>query len=187
MHRDAAAKGQEAIRRSTVTVLAQLTFRHPKNLAQLQSDCALLGNSELYSEVVAVHESSELSPRAQHAFSGLFSGSLPTLSAITAASRASTASDGNSDSPPHSARGVHVPSRKGSLDASGGSRAFRRMSSSVRGMFGSMRKALRNQGSEDGGGSIGQHQGLSSASLLPTTAPPPRLISSDSNNRVCVV
>lgn len=131
--------------------------RHPKNLDMLQSDTQLLGTPGLYHEVLAMHDRSETSPRQATMFP-LFSSSLSGIQTASVHSRESSLSDKDS-TPPHSARAVNVPGRKSSHDSS---RAFRRMSSSVRTMFGSMRKMMRNQGGE---------QTDEAASLL--TAPPP--------------
>ena len=154
------------------------TCRHPKNLSTLQSDTQLLGNPSLYHEVLAMHERSETSPRQATMFP-LFSSSLSGIQTASLHSRESSQSDKDS-SPPHSARAVSVPGRKSSHDSS--TRALRRMSSSVKTMFGSMRKLVRNQ----------EHQ-EESAHLL--TAPPPLPLHSgarrdfathDDSRRLCV-
>jgi hypothetical protein len=158
--------------------------RHPRNLATLFSDTALLGNRHLYSEVLALHESSETSPRAQHGLSGRFSGSLPTLSAITYASRASTVSEGGTDSPPPSARGMSVPGRK---SADNSARTFLRMGTSMRSMFASVRKLMRSSAGE-----VEAREGAAgsaSGAFLTTLASPhdTRTLGSSSGRRVCVV
>ena len=147
MHREGA---EDVAYVQATCALTMPPCRHPKNLAQLRSDTQLLGNPMLYHEVVSMHESSETSPRQQNAFP-LMSSMLPQLS------RDSTRDSDQDSSPPTSARvsSVAIPGRKSSSDNS--SRALRRMSTSVRGMFGSMRKYLRNQSGDEepAGGAAG--------------------------------
>jgi hypothetical protein len=149
LHREAAHRGSDALMHSTVMALAKLTFRHPKNLASLQSDTNLLGNHSLYSEVVAIHERSITSPRGPTALPlySLDPAVLPTLST------ASTLSEQASNLPTTPRA---VPTPRMSLD--GSSRALRRMSSSVRNMLGSVRKLMRNN-------STGEEEAVSAASL----------------------
>ena len=101
--------------------------------------------------MVALHARSQTSPRlfAKHNSAGFFSGSLPTLSAVTISGEESPSEQGSESPPLGSGRGASLPwGRKGSLD--GSARAARRVSSSFKSMVGSVRRLMRNERSIDG-------------------------------------
>lgn len=123
---------------------------HPTNLAALESDAHLLRHESLYHEVVALHARSQTSPRLfpKHS-AAFFSGSLPTLSAITISGEESPSEQGSESPPLGSGRGASLPwGRKGSLD--GSARAARRVSSSFKSMMGSVKRLMRSERSIDG-------------------------------------
>jgi hypothetical protein len=121
--------------------------RHPKNLAALESDTRFLRHESLYRDVVAIHHLIQASPCLQSKGPSPFSSSLPTLPPILVSGEESLS---DPDSPPLSgSRNVSVPwGRKTSSD--GSSRTIRRMGSSMKTMFGSVRRLMRSERSEDG-------------------------------------
>lgn len=125
-------------------------------MGTLQSDAQLLGNTTLYADVLALHESGTMlstAPRPQSTSprEGPFGSSGSTFS-----------DPGSADSPTN---GIAVPvGRKSSLDGSS-ARALRRMSTSMRSMIGSMRnKLLRSTGGDEGAPDA--YGGFSNASLV---------------------
>jgi hypothetical protein len=115
--------------------------RHAQNSSTLLRSARLLGDEELVEHVQATHKRFDLSPRSACVPLGLFSGgALPANLSLQLSTISTSASDGpDATTPTAPLSGSHS---KNSLE--GSAKTLRKMSSSVKTVFGSMRRFIRS-------------------------------------------